>query len=336
MNTKSPLFIVAAIGVLAVAYTVGGNFGDSVRNGFDGGGVAEQSLLSPDDEALQDKLQPYIECLNIVDDALRINYREYRANFDILITGTDSGISSLNQFKIQVYETGNSFSKDCANALDVALKQMPTNDVLDSNGGVYANTLRELIPLMNEADEYYYSQKDYLDDAMAKGKDLDARMAPLFDKLFAASDAISAEVDAQSLVLRQKELAGMEAANGRDFDWHLANVMSEARKLVDGLDAAVGSGALTEAKVQELETALQKAHDDASAYAAANPDATTALGNKPLWFDMQSYAANLLGDVKELRRALAANPAPAQELDSVFGEYNNLVDNYNLQVSIGR
>jgi hypothetical protein len=339
LNTKSPIVLAAALGGFFLAYNFGGSLGDLVRKGSAGDGPAAgaaESVLPPAEAALFDKLQPHIKCLNGVDEALRTNYSEYRQNFDVLVTGSQEEVWSLTQFKIQVYETDNSFTKECADALDAAIKIQPGNEVLDKNGAIYAKTLRALIPLMNEADEYYYSQKDYLDDAMAKGKELDAKMAPLFTTLFAASDAISLEVDTQSLILRQKELAAMEAEYGRDFDWHLANVMLESRKLVDALDAEAEAGTLTEAKVAELEAGLQKAHDEAKAYAAANPDVKTSLGNKPLWFDMESYIANLLGDVKDLRRALATNPNPNQEFDAVFDEYNSAIDNYNMQVNVGR
>jgi hypothetical protein len=280
-------------------------------------------------------LQPYIRCLNVVDTALRINYDQYRSNYDLLVVGNESGVAGLAQFKIQVYEEDNAFTKECADSLDAAIKMSPENAVLDDSGAVYAKTLRDLIPLMNEADLYYYSQKDYLDDGMAKGKELDGQMAPMFDALFQASSAISDEIDTQSRFLRQKELEAMEAEHGRDFDWQLANVMMEARDLVDGLDAFGQSGTLTEAKAKELEGDLQKAFDEAVSYAAENPDVTTSLGRKPLWFDMESYIANILGDMKDLRRALAENPMPEREFNAVFDEYNRAIDNYNMQVNLG-
>jgi hypothetical protein len=62
---------------------------------------------------------------------------------------------------------------------------------------------------------------------------------------------------------------------------------------------------------------------------------TTSLGRKPLWFDMESYIANILGDMKDLRRALAENPMPEREFNAVFDEYNRAIDNYNMQVNLG-
>jgi hypothetical protein len=339
LNTKSPIVLAAALGGFFLAYSFGDSLGDMVRKGFGGKGPAEgaaESVLPPAEAALFDKLQPHIKCLNEVDAALRTNYSEYRENFDGLVNGSREEVLGFTQFKIQVYEKDNAFTKECADALDAAIKIQPGNEVLDKNGEIYAKTLRALIPLMNEAEEYYYSQEDYLDDAMAKGKELDAKMAPLFTTLFAASDAISLEVDTQSLILRQKELAAMEAEYGRDFDWHLANVMLESRKLIDALDAEAEAGTLSEAKVAELEAGLQKAYDEAKAYAAANPDVKTSLGNKPLWFDMEGYLANILGEVKDLRRALATNPNPNEEFDAVFEEYNSAIDDYNMLANLGR
>jgi hypothetical protein len=187
---------------------------------------------------------------------------------------------------------------------------------------------------MNAADTYY-DQKDYLDDDMVKGRELDAQIAPLMETLFAAGDQMSAEVDVQTKALRVSELVAMEAANGRDFDWQTANVMNEARVATDGVEALLIAGTATEDALAKLEAPLQKAFDEATAHAAANPDATTALGNKPLWFNVEGPVSNLLAQIKEIRRDIGASQAdPQAALGKLYDDYNSLVDTYNMMANL--
>jgi hypothetical protein len=337
MAMNSTVKIVAALAAGLVAYAVGGNLGDMVKGGVSAGGEASApaSLLSADDTALQVKLEPFISCLNGVDSSMREHYAEYQTDYAPRAAGEDLMFSTFRNFKIEVFEQNNEMSKECADGLDAAGKMAPAMADLDGAGKTYADTLRALLPVLNAAD-IYYDQDDYKDDAMAKGKELDAQMAPLFQVLFVESDKIDAIITAESIRLRRAELTAMETANGRDFDWHAGNVMFEARTVIDEVETLADTGALTVDALQKLEGVMQKAFDEATAYAAANPDVTTSLGNKPLWFSIEGYVSNYLGDIKDLRRAVADSSADVTpQLQSLFDEFNTLVTGYNRMASIG-
>jgi Protein of unknown function (DUF3829) len=337
MAMNSTVKIVAALAAGLVAYAVGGNLGDMFKGGVSGGGEASApaSLLSAADTALQAKLENYIACMNHVDDAMRAHYREYQTDYAPRAAGEDLMFSTFRNFKIEVFEQNNEMSKECADGLDAAGKMAPAMADLDGAGKTYADTLRALLPVLNAAD-IYYDQEDYKDDAMAKGKELDAQMAPLFETLFTAGSQIDGIVSVETGKLRRAELVAMEAANGRDYDWHMAHVMVEARTAIDAIDALGTGDALTVAGLQPVEDAMQKAFDEATAFAAANPDVKTALGNKPLWFGVQGNVASFLGDIKDLRRAVGDGSADVSpQMQAVFSGFNDLVDSYNMMANVG-
>jgi len=302
--------------------------------------IARPSLVSAGDAALTAKLQPFIKCINDVDAALRKSVPEYR-QFVWSLTAepgkrqTDQfgRTITFHSFKIKVYETGNQFSKDCIKALNDGVAMAPADPGLDQSGKAYAETLEMLIPLMNAASTYY-SQNDYQDDKMQKGKELDAQLMPLFDRLFAASSQMRDTVSGHNEKLRERELAALEKRDGKTFEWHTLNGMFLARRTVDAIDVLVNTDKLTAEAVQAPEQQLQAAYDEGKAYAAAHPNDKTSLGNKPMWFYLESGFGNYLAAIKELRRDLAAGKPQndiARDFERLNEQFNSLVRDYNMR-----
>jgi hypothetical protein len=293
--------------------------------------TVDAPALSSADDAMSDKLQAFIGCINT---NLREHFAEYETAWPARQKMESPGL--VFGFKIKVYETDNSMSKACADALEKAVPQSPADPALDDAGKTYAVTLRQLIPVMNAVDAYY-DQEDFRDDDMAKGRELDSQLRPLFATLFAVSDKIRASVAAHDLELTANQLAAMEAQGGKTYAWHELNLMFQARQAIDAIEAAANSDKLDTAAVESIEKAYASAIEAGQKYAAANPDAKTDLGNPPKWFSIVSYGNSFLTAIKTLRRDLADGKSDAigHDLDQAFDEYNSLIDDYNLRVSNG-
>jgi len=177
------------------------------------------------------KLQPLIVCLNRVDASMRKNHAAYRSAFPARLKGEQNGFFS---FKIEPYESNNSFTDECANGLDASIKREPSDGEMDAIATSYAAELREIVPTLNEA-ETYYSRGDYRDDKMKKGRDLDAKLEPQFQKLFATSTKMREVVAKREMELRAQKLAEIEKSEGRQFEWHTLNAIQESRLAYDEL-----------------------------------------------------------------------------------------------------
>ncbi len=290
--------------------------------------------VSSADDAMTDKLQPFIGCINDVDTKLREHFGEYEGAWPARQKMESTGL--IFGFKIEVYETNNSMSKECADNLEKAVAQSPADPTLDAAGKTYVTTLRELIPLMNAVDAYY-DQEDYRDDDMAKGRELDAQIRPLFATLFAASDKFRTSVAAHDLQLTKNQLAAIEAEGGKTFTWHELNLMLQARIAIDAIEAAANGDTLEVSAIEAIEQDYAAAIEAGETYAAANPNAKTELGNPPKWFSIVSYGNTFLTAIKTLRRDLADGKSDAigNDLDGAFDDYNSLIDDYNMRVSNG-
>jgi hypothetical protein len=290
------------------------------------------------DRALNDKLQPFIACINRVDANLLKSIDLYREHFRDLATRNGQPLKdgtlriqfdTFRGFKIEVYETDNSLSKDCTAGLEKAAALQPKDAELDRIAATYATTLKGLIAPMNEAD-IYYSQKDHVDDRLAKGRKLDAQMAPLFATLEKTSSEMRAAVTERDGRLKEARLGAIEKQRGKTLEWHTLNVMIEARKAVATINAPGTTP--TRDVITAAEQRLQLAFDAARASAAAAPQ---PQGNAPRspWTRIESNVANVLGAIKDLRRDVEAGKNPReveQARGRVTNQYNSLVRNSNL------
>jgi Protein of unknown function (DUF3829) len=294
-------------------------------------------VLSADDTALSAKLEPFIACINRTDANLLKAYQLYRVHVQAVQTPAKTGAQlmfvgdTFRNFKVEVYEQDNAMSKACADGLEKASRLAPLDATLDRIAPAYASTIRNLIPLMNEAD-LYYGQKDHIDDRMAKGRKLDAQIAPLFDTLAKLSVEIRSAVSVHDARLQDVRLLALEKQRGKTLDWHTLNVFVEARRAVASLDGATPSKPAVTSAEQRLQAAFDSARTASDAVPAPQPNAP-----KSPWSRMQSDAAAVLLALKDLRRDLDAGK-PQNEMTNatnrVIGRYNTLVRNHNMMRNI--
>ena len=300
-------------------------------------GSAQTGTAAPATEAntLAGKLTPFITCLNRVDVAMRNNYEPYSRSFPAAFNG---GTIYHRSFKIAPYEVDNRFTKDCASGLVAASKTAPANSELDGSAVRYADALTALVPLLNETDDYL-NQQNYRDDGWRRMReDLHPKLTASFATFFEASDRMRAAVEAANLVVAEQRLNDIEKRDGRAYRWHELNVMHRARLSFDRTEQAVQDGKVEAADIEAAEQSFAQALDGARAYMAANPTVTTALGNKPVLFYIESKAVDFLTALKTLRRDTAGGDTRklGPDLNRITASFNSLVDDYNLRVKNGQ
>lgn len=297
------------------------------------GGAPLPAAAAPQAGTMIAKLEPFIICINRVDSAMRSNYSDYRRSFPAAM---DGGPIFHRSFKIVPYEVDNNFSRECAAGLLKARDTAPADAGLDDAAQEYANTLTELIPLMNSADDYL-RQENYRDDGWRTMRDLHPRLAGLFEKFLAASDRMRAAVETANLRAAEERLADIEKENGRDYRWHQTNLMHQSRLALNRLEPKADGTLPDAATITASEQSFAGALEAARAWMAQNPDARTPGGNRPVLTYIESRAADYLTAIRTLRRDLAEGRTEktGENLGRVTASFNSLVDDYNIRIKNG-
>ncbi|HYB08906.1 MAG TPA: DUF3829 domain-containing protein [Alphaproteobacteria bacterium] len=285
-----------------------------------------------DDEALERKLTPIIDCINGSDKNLQEAFQEYgRLLNDIKKNPSESSASFKMGF--ENIDRGHKMSLECASDFEMIAKQSPKIDDIDRMTAEYAATIRAFAPLSIQADAYY-RQQGYRNDSWAKGKALDDQLAPLIAKLEGLSADIHKAGEREANGIHDRALATIEAHEGKGFAWHTLHYMIEARKTLDAIEAMAESGTISRDKVGSAVAPLQAAFEDASAYASAHADeAKVKSGAKlPGWIWISATAGYYLKQANDLRVKLDEKNSPANletNFQSLVVSYNGLVDAYN-------
>ena len=92
---------------------------------------------------------------------------------------------------------------DCKKNVEKANALEPRDAALEAAASAYVDAVSKLEPLLKEADDYY-SQENYKDDRMAKGKALHPRLVAAWDAFASADKALRNGVEA----INDKRAAG--------------------------------------------------------------------------------------------------------------------------------
>ena len=95
----------------------------------------------------------------------------------------------------------------------------------------------KLEPLLKEADDYY-TQEDYKDDKMAKGRALHPRLVAAWDAFASADKKLRGGVEAINDRRAAERLAAIEASEGRKARYHVEALMIHAKRVVRAQDTA--------------------------------------------------------------------------------------------------
>src|SRR5918999_5138468 len=125
-----------------------------------------------------EKLNAYVGCIN------RLSARSFQSRERYFSWAAQSGPTGRERIiygTYTIYDTS-----DCRKAVEKANALEPRDADLEAAASSYAEAVTKLEPLLKEADDYY-SQENYKDDKMAKGRALHPRLVAAWDA-FAAAD----------------------------------------------------------------------------------------------------------------------------------------------------
>jgi len=199
------------------------------------------------------------------------------------------------------------------------------------------DAVSKLEPLLKEADDYY-SQENYKDDRMTKGKALHPRLVAAWDAFAGADKALRNGVEAINDRRALVRLAEIEQSEGRKARYHVQALMIHAKRVVRAQETETPDLAAMTQALNEYE-AIVKAAEQVSG------DGDAKIGSMFI-----GNAKSLLTTAKQLMRRVRDKTPYSQGdrmmLNSGGGwmvegspprllrDYNQLIDAYNRGANI--
>ena len=125
-----------------------------------------------------------------------------------------------------IYDTS-----DCRKNVEKANSIEPRDSALEAAASAYAEAVAKLEPLLKEADDYY-SQENYKDDRMTKGRALHPRLVAAWDAFANADKALRGGIEAINDRRAAERLAEIENKEGRKARYHVQALMIHAKRVL--------------------------------------------------------------------------------------------------------
>ncbi len=274
-----------------------------------------------------EKLNAYVGCIN------RLSERAYDSRtryFSWVSKNGPTGKERIIYGTYTIYDTS-----DCRKSVERANVIEPRDAALEAAATAYVEAVARLEPLLKEADDYY-SQENYRDDRMAKGRALHPRLVAAWDAFANADKALGSGVEAINEKGAAERLAEIESKEGRKARYHVVALMIHAKRLlraekaekpdISAITQALGE---YEATVKALEALpADEAKNSSSFIGEAKSYLTTA---KQLMRRIRDKTPYSQGD----RMMLNAGGGWMVEgsLPRLLRDYNELVEAYNRGVN---
>ena len=275
---------------------------------------------------LTQKLNAYVGCIN------RLSARSFESReryFSWVGKNGPSGKERIIYGTYTIYDTA-----DCKKDVAAANAMEPHDGELEASANAYVTAVTALEPLLKEADDYY-SQENYKDDKMAKGKALHPRLVAAWDAFANADKALRGGVDVINDKRAAERLAAIEASEGRKSHYYVEALMIQAKRLLraqqaDKPDLDVITRALNdyEATVKAAEEASGKDGDaklGSMFIGSAKSFLTTAKQLMRRVRDKVPYSSGEKMMMSNAGAGWMVEGSPAR----LMRDYNQLVDGYN-------
>lgn len=211
--------------------------------------------------------------------------------------------------------------KDEIAKAEAAAGQPPAQPELDGAVKRYIAAYQELAPLITRA-ERYYERKDYRDDNAAEGRELHARMVPAAEAFLRERTVFGNQLNGYKKGIDARELAAIEASEGRLARWQLRNIMINARAVMD----AMPSNEHPIVDLAAFDTAL-------AGYSGAIKEMDRFKDNNPSGVPMiDSSASSWLGNLRDFREKLGKSKGDVRK--GAANDANRIVSSYNMMVSM--
>ncbi len=276
--------------------------------------VATSSTNDPDDQ-LQEKIDEYVTCINTLSSNIHRSRSRY---FDWAPRGPLTGKERWAYGLYEIHSTA-----ECRAAAAKGASLPPKDPKLEAAGTDFAVKAAVLEPLIKQA-YVYYEQKNYKDDAWAKGKALHAQLVPAFDAFDKADDLLHDTVEAITRPLATRMLAKIEKEDGRKFYYYRKNALIQARDVIDTAFPSRNDDHVDFPKYQLAYAGLEKALGDLKDYGSAHKAdlEKSGAGKPPNWPVAASHYDSFVRALEDfqkkakgLLRCLRDAPAKAKAKD---------------------
>jgi hypothetical protein len=277
------------------------------------------------------KMNAYVGCIN------RLSARAFDSRkryFSWVGQNGPTGRERIIYGLYTIYDTA-----DCRRNVEKANALEPHDAALEAAATAFAEAAGKLEPLLKEADDYY-TQENYKDDKMAKGRVLHPRLVAAWDAFARADRALRGEVEAINDKRALEKLAEIEKSEGRKARYYVEALMIHAKRVLRAQNTAKPDLAAIRQALDAYEEAIKGAEQ-----------ASGAGGGPKIGSLFLSNAKSYLVTAKQLMRRLRdhvpystgdkmmlANPGAGWMVEGspprLLHDYNQLIDAYNRGANI--
>ena len=187
------------------------------------------SLATAELPALTQKVRAATECINRLSERSHLSRHRY---FSWAAKSGPTGKERIIYGTYTIYDTS-----DCRKAVEKANALEPHEPEFEALAQAYVDAVAALEPLLKEADAYY-SQEDYKDDGMAKGKALHPRLVATWDRFAKVDAKLRADLDVLQDKDAARRLVEIERTEGIKERYHIEAVMISAKRLLRASNAS--------------------------------------------------------------------------------------------------
>ena len=175
------------------------------------------------------KLNAYVDCIN------RLSARAHDSRARYFSWADYKGPTGKERIIYGVYTIYD--TSDCRKKVEIANALEPRIPDLEAAASAYAEAVGTLEPVLKETDDYY-TQQDYKDDKMAKGKALHTRLLFAWEAFGKADKALSSGVEVLRDKLALDKLAEIEQKEGRKARYYVDLLMIQAKNVMRTMGGA--------------------------------------------------------------------------------------------------
>jgi len=286
--------------------------------------ASAQTPPAGDPPSLTEKLNAYVGCIN------RLSERSYdsrRRYFSWVGKNGPTGKERIIYGTYTIYDT-----TDCRKNIEKANALESHDAELEAAASAYADAVAKLEPLLKDADDYY-SQEDYKDDKMVKGRALHPRLVAAWDAFASADKTLRAGVESINDKRAAERLAAIEQSEGKKARYHVEAVMIHAKRVLRSMETDKPNAAAMAQAVNEYEAFVKSTEKLAA-------DGEAKIGSFFI-SNAKSYLVTAKQLMRRIRDKVPYSQGDRMMLDSGGGwmvegspqrlmrDYNQLVESYN-------
>ena len=278
-----------------------------------------------------EKMNAYVGCLN------RLSARAFDSRARYFSWAAKSGPTGHERIIYGLYTIYD--TSDCAKNVDKANALEPHDADLEAAATAYAKAAAKLETLLKEADDYY-TQEDYKDDKMAKGKVLHPLLVAAWDAFASADKNLRGGVEAINDKRALEKLAAIEQSEGKQARYHVEALMIQAKRLLRAEDQAKPDLAAINKALADYEDMVKGAEQFTGSSGGAkigsffmNNAKSFLVTAKALMRRLRDHVPYSSGDRMMLGNAMSGWMVEGSP-PRLLRDYNQLVDAYNRGANI--